>query len=163
MKRTLFLLTFAIALLSCGNNSSGTDRADSTDTPVIPVNLTPTVTPTVAGPAPDPSAPDVTRDAKDGQVVPQTDSIVRFMVSFISKGFGIDHDSKKIFDTWLKGRADIKYTASPWGKEGEWSYCFPLKNKSAAEQEQFMRDVKNLLTKRDLIVFSENIPCERRR
>jgi hypothetical protein len=159
MKYILAILTISFYFFSCANNSEHGNYDDSASGSA---KATSSVTPTPTQPQEDSTERDNTRVAGDGKVPPQTDDTARLMVSFISKGFGIDTKSKNHFDVWLSARNE-SYTANPWGREGEVSYCFPLKNKSAAEQEAFIRDVKNELTNRDLIVFNENIPCERRR
>ena|ERR1044072_9059577 len=161
MARYVFIFLPVFFFLSCGDNS---DQQNSNDSAANAVTPTTSVTPTPVQPPQDTTDPDNTRVAKDGNVPPQTgEGNVRFMVSFISKGEGIDKKSKSDFDRWLAGRKDITYNLSPWGREGEVSYCFPLSNLSTQEQEAFVRDVRNYLTNRDLIYFSENVACEKRR
>jgi hypothetical protein len=158
MSRTLLLFACASVWICCNNPESSPENADfpdSTNQPVSPtLSVTPTVTPT--------EAPDVSR--KDGQGLPQTDTgKVRVMVSFISKGEGIDQQSKNKFDLWLAGRPNIQYNISPWGREGEVSYCFQLSNLSTDEQAAFVSDIRNLLTNRSLVYINEHIACEKRR
>jgi len=160
MKSTLILFAFTLSFFSCGGDA---DKRNLNDSAANPVTATTSVTPIPNAPSGDTTVHDPSRVGNNGQVPPQTGDTVRFMVSFISKGFGIDTKSKAHFDKWISDRGNIQYTASPWGREGEMSYCFPLKGKSAAEQEAFIRDAKNELPNRDLVVFSENIPCEKRR
>lgn len=67
---------------------------------------------------------------------------------------------KRKLDVWLVSQ-NVQYSISPWGREGEMNYCFPLRNTSASDQQAFIRDVKSVVTNRDLVYFYENVPCSK--
>lgn len=158
MSRTLLLFACASVWICCNNPESSSENGAITDSANEPVSTTLSVTPTVTPT----EAPDASR--RDGQGLPQSDTgKVRVMVSFISKGEGIDTQSKNKFDLWLAARPNIQYNISPWGREGEVSYCFQLSNLSTEEQATFVNDIRNLLTNRSLVYINEHIVCEKRR
>lgn len=154
MLRYIPIFMLAFALFSCSNNNNSENESISQDTTVIPTTSSTRVTITdTIDLNPDPASPE--------KRSPQTADSVRFLVAFISKGEGIDRTQKANLDAWLKNQKGADYSISPWGREGEMNYCFPLTNKSKSEQESFIRELKNQITDRDRVYFYENVPCSK--
>jgi hypothetical protein len=90
-----------------------------------------------------------------------TDSTYRFIVSFISKGAGIDSKSNDAIASYIttfnnQNDATVKYDKINWGKEGEMDYCFKLNELKSNKQEDFIKGFKNVTGSSDLILFTEN-------
>jgi len=153
MLRNSSILILSLLTLSCGNSDKGENDSIPQDTTVIPTTSPTrvTITDTI-----DLNPNGATTEKRS----PQSGDTVRFMVAFISKGMGIDNDQKAKLDSWL-AKQNVKYSISPWGREGEMNYCFPLKNTSASDQQKFISDLKSQITKRDLVYFYENVPCNK--
>lgn len=88
----------------------------------------------------------------------------RLIVSFISKGGGIDGKSLKDFEQLVKdfntaNKSNISYTVQPWGREGEKDYCFqPGQGKNF---EKLISEVKKSLQGKELIRLKENAACRK--
>jgi hypothetical protein len=153
MVRAGSFLIISVMLLSCGNNNTSENNSIPQDTTVIPTTSSTriTITDTI----------DLNpNDAGNEKRSPQNADTVRFMVAFISKGMGIDLSQKQKLDVWL-AKQNVQYSVSPWGREGEMNYCFPLKNTSATDQQKFISELKSQITKRDLVYFYENTACSK--
>lgn len=93
-----------------------------------------------------------------------TSNTARLVVSFISKGEGIDHDTQKAFEDWLQQNySTATWEVTHWGREGEVNYCFRCANMDARHQEIFVRDVRTFLTGKELVLVSEYAPCDKRK
>lgn len=93
-------------------------------------------------------------------VVAADTSIARLVVSFISKGEGIDDKTKEEFDKWLAMRERFTYSVTPWGREGEVNYCVRMTNISVREQEIFVKEVRGFLVDKELVLISEYAKCK---
>lgn len=96
-------------------------------------------------------------------VVGRPDTVVRatrLVVSFISKGEGIDHAAKANLDKWLSKHPDTKYTVIQKGREGEMKYCFPMKERDEKEQAKLIAEIKTVVGNGDLVQMSENVVCD---
>lgn len=86
----------------------------------------------------------------------------RLIVSFISKGGGIDGKSLKDFEQLVKdfntaNKSNISYTIKPWGREGEKDYCFePGQGRNL---EKLVSEIKKSLQGKELIRLKENAIC----
>lgn len=88
------------------------------------------------------------------------DETTRLVVSFYSKGEGIDVASKEAFVKLLNSNTKrIAYEPIQWGREGEVDYCLELKELSSAEQENFVKKAKELLNKSTLVHINEHAKC----
>jgi hypothetical protein len=87
----------------------------------------------------------------------------RLVVSFISKGEGIDYKTKDEFEKWLGMRGNVTWETTSWGREGEVNFCFRLSNMQTREQDIFVRDVRTFFTDKELVLVSEWAPCDRRK
>jgi len=89
------------------------------------------------------------------------DDNVRFVVSFYSKGEGIDekinNEFVKFLDSYPK---KTSYAPKHWGREGETDYCLALTELSSAEQIEFVKKANELLIKSKLVHQKENAQCE---
>lgn len=85
----------------------------------------------------------------------------RFIVSFISKGGGIDSKTIEKFTKFVKEFEQKKGLVLSndiinWGKEGESDYCFKLSELNANDQITFINESKALLKESDLVITEEN-------
>jgi hypothetical protein len=94
--------------------------------------------------------------------VPDTNT-ARVVVSFISKGEGIDETTRLEFEQWLLNYGGVTWEITNWGREGEKNYCFRLANMDSRRQELFVRDVRTFMTDKPLVLVNEWATCDRRR
>lgn len=88
----------------------------------------------------------------------------RLTVSFYSIGQGTDSEHHQKFKDYLKNYSpDIKFEQIAWGREGEQDYCLKLMELSPKEQEKFIKNVRILLEKSDLVHIKENEECVHKR
>ncbi len=88
------------------------------------------------------------------------DDNVRFVVSFYSKGEGIDNKVNEAFVKFLASYTKkIVYEPTHWGREGEIDYCLKLSELPHAEQVDFIKKAKDLLSKSALVHVNENAKC----
>lgn len=97
------------------------------------------------------------------QVLTDTANIARLVVSFISKGEGIDYKTEESFKAWLAERPQFTYEVTHWGREGEANYCFRMSNIDGRQQESFIRDVRTFMTDKELVIVSEWEKCDKRK
>ncbi len=96
------------------------------------------------------------------------DSNYRFIVSFISIGEGTDPKAREMMDRILnswnaKTGKTIDMETTPWGREGEVDFCFPLTELDASEQAAFIDEFKAVFEGKSLVQLSENQPCRHKR
>ena len=98
-----------------------------------------------------PSPPTVTTTVED---------TYRLVVSFYSKGEGIDNKVNEAFVKVLDSNSKkIVYEPTHWGREGEIDYCLKLSELSSIEQNDFVKKVKEVLSKSSLVHINENAKC----
>lgn len=154
MKTIIHLVIFSAVLFTfnaCECKKNATTSPSSTTT-TQPQPTTPSASAnTITAPAQvDPSA----TTAKN------MDETVRLVVSFYSKGEGIDSKSKEAFIKLLDSNTKkMAYIPTQWGREGEVDFCLELKELSAAEQEDFIKKTKELLNKTTLVHINEYAKC----
>jgi hypothetical protein len=105
--------------------------------------------------------------SQDTMLAPPIDGNVqnyRFMVSFISKGEGIDEKTRETFEKWLQEQQrPLKWETFAWGREGEVDFCLKLDELSTRDQEKFIEQARIFLANKDLVIISENAPCLHKR
>ncbi|HEX5001512.1 MAG TPA: hypothetical protein VFW78_03375 [Bacteroidia bacterium] len=99
---------------------------------------------------------------------PATPGTSRLIVSFISIGEGADFSAKDSMDAYVaayqtENKKQLTFESIPWGREGEFDYCFTLKELSAKEQVKFIEGLRARLKFSELVQISENQPCKQRR
>lgn len=88
---------------------------------------------------------------------------VRLKVSFISIGQGINFEAAKYFPQLIEKfnkeyKVNLKYEKVPWGREGEFNYCFYEQKKI----EEFILLAKKEMSKFENVEFHENpLNCDR--
>lgn len=92
----------------------------------------------------------------------------RLIVSFISKGSGLDPKAKQAFSQYLtdyeaKTKIKVAFDKFAWGKEGETDYCFKLIELSIDQQSAFVSDLKTKLSGSDRVLYEENAECRHKR
>lgn len=102
-----------------------------------------------------------TSDTVITTVVLPTDTLCRLMVSFVSKGEGINHAAMGDFDRWLAQdvRGGYTFTKKSWGREGEINYCFNLGAMNGTNQSAFATDVRKFLDGKENVIVSEYVEC----
>ncbi len=81
----------------------------------------------------------------------------RLVVSFISKGAGIDLKSQENIHSYIdKHRKKPAFEERRWGREGEVDYVFKLTELNADEQKIFIDEVKKLIINVDMVFVREN-------
>ena len=84
----------------------------------------------------------------------------RLVVSFISKGTGIDNKIHEQFEKFLQENSKKTVSESfRWGREGEIDYCFQLKELSKKEQTAFVDAIRKIVGTSDVVLITENAPC----
>jgi len=83
------------------------------------------------------------------------------VVSFISKGAGIDSKLKEKFDTFLisfnkENKTEIEPIKKGWGREGEIDYNFTLKNLSTSQKKEFISSTKEIVGGTDMVHITFN-------
>ncbi|MBI4931886.1 MAG: hypothetical protein HY841_14080 [Bacteroidetes bacterium] len=82
------------------------------------------------------------------------------VISFYSKGGGIDSKVNGEFEKFLTSYSKkIVYEPTHWGREGEVDYCLKLSELSTAEQTDFVKKAKEVLSKSALVHINENTAC----
>ncbi len=111
-------------------------------------------------------ATDSPQVVEENMVVPErpdTSNTARLVVSFTSKGEGIDHKTKEEFEKWLGERGNVTWETKTFGREGETNFCFFLKNMDGRQQDIFVRDVRTYLTGKETVFVEEYAPCDKRK
>jgi hypothetical protein len=179
MKYFTLLLILAITVIACRNRKSASSDVPSTNSTQTvstasgnsgTVSATVTITESVSTNSQNSTSTTTNDTAVVQAEIPETSlpvetdtNVVRLVVSFISKGAGIDYETLKSFENWLAERPRFVYTKSFWGREGEVNLCFRMTNLSTREQEIFVRDVRTQLTDKDLVIVAEWANCDKRR
>jgi len=88
----------------------------------------------------------------------------RVIVSFASKGSGIDATTVAKFESYLitygkKVKQTITYDKVSWGKGGEVDYCFVLKELSKSKQDDFVKGLQNVIKGSANTSVTENAVC----
>jgi len=88
--------------------------------------------------------------------IPTTNNY-RLVLSFISKGAGIDNSvHEKIKEYIEKHPKKPAFEIHRWGREGEVDYCLRLKELTADEQKVFIADINKLITDKEMVFVYEN-------
>lgn len=81
----------------------------------------------------------------------------RIVVSFISKGAGIDNKTADKVKEYIEAHPKKPaFEMKAWGREGEKDYLLVLKELTPDEQKVFVEDVKKLVSSSDLVFLKEN-------
>ncbi len=86
----------------------------------------------------------------------------RFIVSFISKGEGIDSKAINSLRSYVgdfekRNNLTLKIEIISRGREGEKDFCFRLVELTPDRQKKFISEVKTLLKESDLTILTENL------
>lgn len=90
-------------------------------------------------------------------VTGQSATKYRLIVTFTSKGEGIDSKAQEKFMNLLANHPKKpSFQEKSWGREGEKDYLLTLKELNSDEQKVFVADVKKLVSNSDMIFIKEN-------
>ena len=83
------------------------------------------------------------------------------IISFISKGEGIDYKLKTKIDEAIstfntKHKLKVKPNGSNWGREGETDYNFILKNLSTSQKKEFISSMEETVGSSDMANITFN-------
>lgn len=101
--------------------------------------------------------------AKTGKST-QSDDVYKMIISFISKGEGIDLDAKKRVDNVIEefnktNNTNYQPEKAYWGKEGEVDYMFKdngAKNLSTEQKKAYLAKIKAAIGSSDIVHISFN-------
>ncbi|MGZ3866089.1 MAG: hypothetical protein ACXVC6_10470 [Bacteroidia bacterium] len=97
------------------------------------------------------------KKATANQEVLAKEGTYRLVLSFISKGAGLDnatHD--KVIAYAAAHPKKPVYETHRWGREGEVDYCFKLSELTADEQKLFVKDIEKMIPDKTLVLVQEN-------
>lgn len=85
-----------------------------------------------------------------------------YLVSFISKGSGIDYKLRERYDSFIKEfekqhHVHIVYENYRWGREGEIDYCFKWKGMESKMVQQFLQESAQLIAGTTMVNVAENV------
>ena len=164
MKTLIFIgsIAMALCLYQCQSDNKNTDI-----TPVLSV----TANASIVSDVPSDSFSDadeniITQDTskKKNPEQKKMQDGSRLVISFISKGGGIDRKTKKSFEKMIvdfntANKCNVVYTLKTWGKEGERDYCFSFGQGDFLEK--FVSEAKEKLKGKELIQVKENTECRK--
>lgn len=84
------------------------------------------------------------------------------VVSFYSKGAGIDYEIANEFDNFLTTQLSnqINFTKKGWGREGETDFCIQINHSLSQKEKQFVVDeIKQMANKSKLVHIKEDSEC----
>lgn len=85
----------------------------------------------------------------------------QLVVSFISKGSGIDHKSKDKIDLFIqKQTKKPAFEICQMGREGETTYLFHLKELTKKEKKKFVIELKGQIIDKEMVHVEEDKPFE---
>lgn len=142
MKTRLTLVGFIIVLLACKPTAQPMSSANS---------------------LPNPNEKTYTKGGTNQEQV-----VYDMIITFISKGEGIDHKlQEKIDETIAAFNKKHKTTLTPeklgWGREGETDYNFILKNLSTDLKKEFIKSIEALTSTTDMANITFNQPSVHKR
>ncbi|MHB8259295.1 MAG: hypothetical protein ACYDCN_03290 [Bacteroidia bacterium] len=79
------------------------------------------------------------------------------VVSFISKGSGIDGKTKDKIDAFIKGfHKKPAFEVCQMGREGETTYLFHLKELKPHEKKKFIKELNEQIVDKEMVHVEEN-------
>lgn len=92
----------------------------------------------------------------------QPNNLSDIVISFYSKGAGIDYEIANELDALLGGKPNnqIAYSKKGWGREGETDFCIQInKSVSKKEKQQIIDQIKQIANKSKLVHIKEDSEC----
>lgn len=84
----------------------------------------------------------------------------RLIISFISKGTGVDRNKVESFLTYVESHAKKPlYEKIQWGREGEMDFCLQLNELNKDEQILFIEKLIEQMKGSDRVFITENQAC----
>jgi hypothetical protein len=111
-----------------------------------------------------------TIEVDDGEIAYEMEDIDRiennFLVNFLSRGEGINHEMKAEFDEFLKNFEKehndfLRVSVLHWGREGETEYCIYFMIDDQSLRETFIEEVENMMSEANLVIVSKNRKCRK--
>lgn len=82
---------------------------------------------------------------------------MRVVISFISKGAGIDAEKRQAIQTYIENHPKKPANSiARWGREGESDFNLKLSELTKTEQSEFINEIKKLAAGSPLIFITEN-------
>ncbi|MGZ3864253.1 MAG: hypothetical protein ACXVPN_13665 [Bacteroidia bacterium] len=97
------------------------------------------------------------KKARANQEALAKEGTYRLVLSFISKGAGLDnatHD--KVIAYVTNHPKKPAFETHRWGREGEVDYCFKLTELTADEQKVFVKDIEKMIPDKTMVFVQEN-------
>ena len=93
----------------------------------------------------------------------QTKEVANLVVSFYSKGSGIDYELASQFDDMLNKKMNqdqISFSKKGWGREGETDFCINFSSSlSKKEKAELIAEIKQYVSKSTLVHLKEDAEC----
>ena len=91
-------------------------------------------------------------------------SLNNLVVSFYSKGSGINREAAGKLEKFLSGyigktNTPVTWKRTGWGREGETDYCISLSGMNTGQRDKFIAEIKDLLRSAETVHLFENRPC----
>lgn len=92
-------------------------------------------------------------------------TMFRLVVSFYSKGEGIDYKMRQKFEGFMADaqatrKLNLNPLSVPWGREGEVDFCLMLNELTPRQQKDLVAEIKNMMEGHELVRVSENSRCD---
>jgi hypothetical protein len=146
------------------NSTTTATASDKKDTAKTTGTLTPVNSGEGAASMNNPNADSMLKAMKSGQTAADPAENYRVVISFASRGSGIDYTTQASFLKWVgEFTPHVNYEETHWGREGEVDYCLKLSELSTTDQERFVKEARTQLGNKDLIFIKENTPCSHKR
>ena len=92
---------------------------------------------------------------------PEKDPTFDMIISFISKGEGLDRELKAKIDEAIvafntKHKVRVKSNGLSWGREGETDYNLVLKNLSTSQKKEFISSIEEIVGSSDMALITFN-------
>jgi hypothetical protein len=89
----------------------------------------------------------------------------RLVVSFYSKGEGIDYKMRQKFEGFMADaletrKLNLNPLSVPWGREGEVDFCLMLNELTPRQQKDLVAEIKSMMKGHELVRVSENSRCD---
>lgn len=89
----------------------------------------------------------------------------RLVVSFYSKGEGIDYKMRKQFEGFMADaqtarKLNLNPLSVPWGREGEVDFCLLLNELNPRQQKEVIAEIQKMMEGHELVRITENSRCE---
>ncbi|MGE0566813.1 MAG: hypothetical protein AB7O73_02605 [Bacteroidia bacterium] len=107
----------------------------------------------------------VKAENSSGSIAIENNGAEYIIISFQSKGGGIDQETKGELDKYLssfekKYIISLLVTKKNWGREGEVNYCIEDSNLTDITYKELLSGIKKIVSNKELITIKEAKSCD---